>query len=546
MLASDMGGGPVCTDIVVCTLPSGPGRGHAERTRKPTMLDYAGLRLYRAVVGSRIRRPEQVRREKQAVNQEPDRDPNEEAQKDVTEQTQRELTESGGRRLKPRDKYSREQYQMLQRCSEKRDMTEWNQWRQQHKHVDVLLEGAELKGAFLERASLKGACLKEADLREAHLEGANLNGSHLQGAHLTGAHLKGAYFYRANLEGAYVNNAALEGADLTDASLEGAYLRRANLRNAKLRGTCLKRADLLQTHLEGANLEGAHFEGADLSDSHLEGAVIATAHLEDANLSGAHLEAADLTRAHLEHANLMYTNLKDAVVKYTHLERAFLVEANLQGARFEQAIVDGATSLWNCHVDRHSDFRGVGLEGIRIDPGTKQLLQYNVRRMNWEAWYEDQHWLLRWAVGKFWNISDYGLSTERIITTFFKWTLVFAVIYYLWGFIDYYFVGIRDHPGIVSQLFVLENSREPVPQYLVPFRAVYFSIVTMTTLGFGDMYANPHSFLRGLSGNVLLALQVILGYVLLGALVTRVAVLFTAGGPAAKFANQKPPGSPTG
>jgi len=53
----------------------------------------------------------------------------------------------------------------------------------------------------------------------------------------------------------------------------------------------------------------------------------------------------------------------------------------------------------------------------------------------------------------------------------------------------------------------------------------------MTTLGFGDMYANCQSFW----GHALLILQVLLGYVLLGALVTRFAVLFTAGGPAGRF-----------
>ena len=57
----------------------------------------------------------------------------------------------------------------------------------------------------------------------------------------------------------------------------------------------------------------------------------------------------------------------------------------------------------------------------------------------------------------------------------------------------------------------------------------------MTTLGFGDMYANPTSWV----GHILLMVQVILGYVLLGALVTRFAVLFTAGGPAGKFADEK-------
>ena len=57
----------------------------------------------------------------------------------------------------------------------------------------------------------------------------------------------------------------------------------------------------------------------------------------------------------------------------------------------------------------------------------------------------------------------------------------------------------------------------------------------MTTLGFGDIAANPDSW----AGQLLLMAQVIFGYVLLGALVTRFAVLFTAGGPAGKFSDEK-------
>jgi hypothetical protein len=49
------------------------------------------------------------------------------------------------------------------------------------------------------------------------------------------------------------------------------------------------------------------------------------------------------------------------------------------------------------------------------------------------------------------------------------------------------------------------------------------------------MYASPHSILA----HILLTIQVILGYVLLGALVTRFVVLFTAGGPAGNFAEEE-------
>ena len=146
--------------------------------------------------------------------------------------------------------------------------------------------------------------------------------------------------------------------------------------------------------------------------------------------------------------------------------------------------------------------------------------------MNWEEWYKDHIWL-KWLVKPFWWISDYGISTTRIIFTFFGLAVFFAIIYYAFGLIHY--------PGIVSSLFVIEGTQETISPWLVPFRAVYFSIVTMTTLGFGDMYANSQSIF----GHILLTIQVILGYVLLGALVTRFAVLFTAGGPAGKFEDEK-------
>jgi hypothetical protein len=141
-------------------------------------------------------------------------------------------------------------------------------------------------------------------------------------------------------------------------------------------------------------------------------------------------------------------------------------------------------------------------------------LEYNIRRKNWEGWYKE-HCLLRWPVWLFWLISDYGLRTWRVIATFFGLAIAFAVIYWL------------------CPTFVMVN--QVVGDIRGFWHALYFSVVTMTTLGFGDIAANPDSW----AGQTLLMLQVILGYVLLGALVTRFAVLFTAGGPAGKFSNEK-------
>ncbi len=123
-------------------------------------------------------------------------------------------------------------------------------------------------------------------------------------------------------------------------------------------------------------------------------------------------------------------------------------------------------------------------------------------------------------------MSDYGMSTVRVVGVFFLLALLFAAVYMNWGY--------WRPPGIVSKLIVQPEIGEAAWHYFgrALIRPVYFSIVTMTTLGFGDMYANKGS----IAGHVILAVQVILGYVLLGALITRFAVLFTAGGPAGKFA----------
>ena len=271
----------------------------------------------------------------------------------------------------------------------------------------------------------------------------------------------------------------------------------------------------------------------------LQGAQLESMLLEKANLFCANLRGANLSVTSLGHANFQCAHLEGAHLKGSYLEGAIFTSAFLQGADFSESIVDGSTIVWGCKVDRKTDFLDVSLEVARIDPGTKQLLEYNVRRQNWEEWYPKQHRLQAWMVRKFWEISDYGISTRQIIQTFFVWAVIFATVYLAWGLIDYHLVGTKDYPGIVSNLFVLEDNQQAVSDWLVPIRAIYFSIVTMTTLGFGDMYANAHGFVRGFFGHLLLALQVILGYVLLGALVTRFAVLFTAEGPAGTFAEDK-------
>jgi pentapeptide repeat protein/ion channel len=266
--------------------------------------------------------------------------------------------------------------------------------------------------------------------------------------------------------------------------------------------------------------EVVYLEGVDLAGAHIERANLDRAHLEGASLEDAHLEGADMLNAHLEDADLWDANLRGACLLDAHLERATLFHAHLEGAVFAMAVVDGETAFDGCTLDKNTNFCGVGMGGCRMAPGLKDTLDYNIRRIRWGEWCDNgRKW--RRVVRLFWWTSDYGRSTGRIAVTFLILSVAFGLLYWV--------SELCGTPGMVQDLSKVGST--DVPKWLVPFRAQYFSIVTMTTLGFGDMHANPLS----LVGHATLAFQVILGYVLLGALICRLGILFQGHGPPVKF-----------
>ena len=136
-----------------------------------------------------------------------------------------------------RNRFNQEQYDILKRCSQKKNIMEWNSYRSDHPEIRIhlqnadlgrtCLEGAKLKGADLEGAKLEGADLFAADLKKADLRRANLEKANLWGATLCEANLEGASFVSANLENADLRGANLEKANLWGANLEGAIVETA-------------------------------------------------------------------------------------------------------------------------------------------------------------------------------------------------------------------------------------------------------------------------------------------------------------------------------
>jgi uncharacterized protein YjbI with pentapeptide repeats len=113
--------------------------------------------------------------------------------------------------------FDESQYEILLECSDRGDLTEWNEWRENNQIVSIFLEGANLAGADLWKADLAGANLKNANLTGADLWHANLKSTDL-----CNADLKDAELINANLVDAKLINVNLRGADLWHANLKGA------------------------------------------------------------------------------------------------------------------------------------------------------------------------------------------------------------------------------------------------------------------------------------------------------------------------------------
>jgi len=440
----------------------------------------------------------------------------------------------------PVKNFSQKQYEILLRCSKHKDVNEWNQWRIKHPDEnimleDVLLEDSHLGGIYLnsgrfidktdtEREFTGNVFLKNTRLNNAYLKEANFEGADLEQARLTRANLVNSKFARANLLQTH-----FEEADLQEANFENAKLKESRLQRAKLQKACLSNANLEKCNLERANLKEADLENANLESANLESTYLDHANLKGTVLKSANLRYAILWNAYLNNANLDYADLRGVNFSVAGLEGAYLRGANLedalflgtylQSASFRACIVNGRTWVNTSEVDKRTDFREVALGNVRIKSSTKQRLEYNKRRLNWEDWYKN-HKLQQWPVRMFWWISNYGISTLRVTLSFVTVVSFFSILYYILGL-----KGFDAINGLFKSYGQLSNKGL---QLKILVRSFYFSVVIMTTLGFGDIHANHKS----ITGQLIVIIQVILGYFLLGALITRLGILFTVGRPA--------------
>ena len=286
--------------------------------------------------------------------------------------------------------------------------------------------------------------------RDQDLSGADLSGEHLEGVDLSGARL-----FKANLKGAILMGAKLDGADLTGADLTGAKMNGVSARNAGFGMAVLNKASLFR-----ADFEGATFTMADLSKADLR-----CARLKKARLRQSVLHKVDFTEADLREADLSLCD-----VSHSTFDNADLRGARLRMMKgYEKASWIG------------TDIRDINFSGA-------YLLRRFIMDQNYLKEFKEKN---KWCTIYYylWSItSDCGRSILRWCLWIMLVVLGYAYLYTQVG-IDY-----GDYPTPLSQ--------------------IYYSMVTITTLGYGDVVP------KTLAGQIVSISEVVIGYVMLGGLLS--------------------------
>ena len=288
------------------------------------------------------------------------------------------------------------------------------------------------------------------DLREWDFSGVDLEGADLSGCNLAGAHL-----FQARLR-----NVDLSRADLTGTEFSGADLSGANLGDARATNAGFRMATMRGAKLFGAKLEGATFSKADLTGADFRCASLAGARFRESDLTACDFTSADLSRADMSQSRVARASFRNADVRNAHLR-------SLQ--KFAE-----------------SDWIGVDIHGVNF-AGAYRLRRFVVDQ-NYLKEFRESSRAANWLYYIWWASSDCGRSLFRWGMWILVQTVAFAWLYAHVG------VDFGREPTLVSPL--------------------YFSVVTFTTLGYGDI--TP---VTGVAQSIAM-IEVLFGYVMLGGLLS--------------------------
>ncbi|MBL7069064.1 MAG: pentapeptide repeat-containing protein [Candidatus Omnitrophica bacterium] len=266
-------------------------------------------------------------------------------------------------------------------------------------------------------------------------------------------------------------------------------LKRFNLHKAVLNDVELARADFREANLTQTNLASTNLFDTDFSNADLVGADLSGCDLTGADLSGADLTKADLSGARLWHADLSGAKLVEA-----NLSAADFWQARLCDARLWRADISKSLSLskksFQCKEKRFFTNYRVYEDGyVAAEETYRNLKRYFIS----EGRYDDASWasfkektMEKIRLRKAWDMKyipmaimgllcGYGERPQRIILSSSFIIIAYAAIFFL----------LKSITASASNAFSFNFG-----DY------IYYSVVTFTTLGYGDIIPKTSTIFR--------------------------------------------------
>jgi uncharacterized protein YjbI with pentapeptide repeats len=252
-------------------------------------------------------------------------------------------------------------------------------------------------------------------------------------------------------------------------SINGFYLRRIQFVGAQWQGIDARGADLAGCDLQGADLAAADMRGANLTGANLRLANLASVDLEDAHMLKCDFSLARMWHAVIKNANISEADLSGADCLKTVFSNVKFWHVKLTDARF----ITRYSFVGRAPIDETG-----ALSASEAYRGIKQYFISNGR-------YDDSSWA---------SFKEKDFQMRHL----FKEKSISCVPLFVMGLLCGY--GEKPARIIVSSLSlillysVFYNALEvlKVPQGLALegfsfWDYIYFSIVTFTTVGFGDL-----------------------------------------------------------
>ena len=264
--------------------------------------------------------------------------------------------------------------------------------------------------------------------------------------------------------------------------LHGIYLKNANLENLNL---------VRRGSKQGFDLTGADLYRANLRGAHLFNIILIRASLMKADLSSANMHC-----AHLEECNLLGVRFTDTKIEHIKIGDTLIQESSAKVLE-DQGDHEKAIDFYEQAEEIYRNLRKTSEhQGLFTLSGPYLRKELTMRR------FQEKRCSMNRLSSKVVDLfCGYGEDPLRVI--FFSLALIFfsAIFYYIFGL---RFAG-------EFQVFSLDQSLEQ--NVIFFFECLYYSVVTFTTLGYGDFipvgFSRVIAALEAFTGSFTIALFVV-------------------------------------